>query len=472
MSARIKISQAGLAAGVAGRSRTDGLATGALVTLEDVEGTGLGLSTFHLLWVPPEDTNAEATLAQTIDLDVWTFSPMAAAYGSYQIELRVSGVSVERRIFGIRTPANQLLIPALNERASRHASLDNDGADQIELCEQNANDFPLSVLNSFRYAGWWRSLYELYRVVEFGIGSIADHALALVKLVTVPAKSFLVNASNAVGNVATLAGSAAYQYPRVNAANNALEMATLAAHGSVSVVYDAASNTFKYAGATSNVNSSSTSGALGVVDISTLECGGSVTFAGVSADAAVDGFTAKTDGFWFALIQRDSASAFTISVGENVGNTTTSVRTPTARGLRLQKNDAAIMYYSNARWRTIQPLAKPWQFSEDNVTFAGATNNYARTSAGICNLRVTLTGNQTLSGVVPDAVSGSAATGEVLTIENIDTTDTLTIAHDATSTAANRFFCPGAANYSQLPLTTTVWRYDGTSSRWRMMSHS
>lgn len=226
MTARIKISQAGLAAGVAGRSRTDGLATGALVTLEDVSGTGIGLSTFHLLWCPVEDTTAASTLAVTGgDLDVWTFSPMAAAYGSYQIELRVSGVPVERRIFGIRTPANQLLIPALNERASRHASRENAGADQIDLAENNANDFPLSALNSFRYAGWWRSLYELYRIVELGTGSIADHAVALIKLATAPAKSVIANATNASGNAAYFSPGRFLQSLRNNAANNALEWA-------------------------------------------------------------------------------------------------------------------------------------------------------------------------------------------------------------------------------------------------------
>ena len=251
MTARIKISQAGLSAGIAGQSRTDGLDTGALVTLEDVNGTGS--STFHLLWGPAEDTTAEASLAPTGDPDIWTFSPTAAAYGSYEIELRDSGVPVERRIFGVRTPANHLLIPALNERANRHASWENNGADEIDQCEQNANDFPLTVLNSFRYAGWWRSLYELYRIVEFGTGSIADHALALIKLVTVPAKSILVNAANATGNVAALAGSAALQYPRVNAANNALEMATLAAHASTSVIYDAGTNTWQSAAKTGAV---------------------------------------------------------------------------------------------------------------------------------------------------------------------------------------------------------------------------
>ena len=242
MASRIKISQAGLSAGVAGRSRTDGLATGALVTLEDVSGTGN--STFHLLWGPVEDTTAEASLAPTVDPDIWTFSPTAACYGSYKIELRDDGVPIERRIFGIRTPANHLLIPAYAERASRHAGWDQDGADEIEECEQNADDFPLSVLNGFRYAGWWRSLYELYRVVEFGIGSIADNALALIKLAQQPTKTVLANATSATGNVTALAGSAAFQYLRVNSANNGLEWGSLSSQASTSIVYDAGTNTF------------------------------------------------------------------------------------------------------------------------------------------------------------------------------------------------------------------------------------
>lgn len=84
------------------------------------------------------------------------------------------------------------------------------------------------MLNSFRYAGWWRSLYELYRVVEFGTGSIADHALALIKLVTVPAKSLLANPTNASAVPAALAGTLARTYYRVTGANTGLEVAPLA----------------------------------------------------------------------------------------------------------------------------------------------------------------------------------------------------------------------------------------------------
>lgn len=466
MTARIKISQAGLAAGVAGKARTDGLDTGALVTLEDVNGTGA--SSFHLLDAPPEDTTAEASLAATGDPDVWTFSPTAAAYGSYLIELRENGVPVERRVFGIRTAINGLLIPAFNERASRHAGLDNDGAAQIDLSNNNADDFPTASLNQRRYTGWWRSWRELYDVVEAGTGGIADHAIALIKLALAPAKSVIVNATNAAGDAAYLAGSAALQYLRVNAANNGLEMATLAVHASTSVVYDAGTNTFKYGGSTSNVNQTPTSGSLGVLAISTLECGGIVTLQSLS-EATIDGFTAKSDGFWFVLHVRDDTTSDSVTLLENVGNTTTSIRTPNIRDWRLTKNESVLIFYSNSRWRVVNSRSKAYLAGNQSVTWAAQQDNFARSGRGTDHLRVLLTGAQTLTGVVPDGVTPN---GEVLVITNADTADSLTIAHDATSTAANRFLCPANANFVQAFNTSTSWRYDSTSSRWRMVSRS
>lgn len=448
MTARIKIDQLGLPAGVAGRARTDGLATGALVTLEDVSGTGS--SSFHLLWGPPEDTTAEASLAVTGNPNIWTFSPTAAAYGSYEIELRDDGIPVERRIFGIRTPANQLLIPALNERASRHAGWHNDGADQIDLCEQNANDFPLAVLNSFRYAGWWRSLYELYRIVEFGIGSIANNALALIKLVKVPAKSVLANPSNVLADVTTLAGSAALQCLRVNAANTALEFADHINPNTVTVT--------------------APTGALGVVDISALTCGGILAFAPTVSESSIDGFTVKTEGFFFFIVVRDSTTADVITLLENAGNATTSIRTPDIRELRLYKNDSVMMVYCNNRWRCVVPHHRLYMTGVDSVTWAAQENNHARTSRGQNVIRVTLTGNQTLTGLVPDAAATGTGNGEVVTILNVDTTDTLTIAQASTaSTAANRFNLPNQLPLQMLPQSCAIFQYDDTAQRWRLI---
>jgi hypothetical protein len=167
----LKIDQAGLPPGTPGRSRTDGLDTGALVTLENIDPNGI--TTFRLLWGPPDDINVAPSLAP-VSADVWTFSPSTGCYGSYIIELLEDGLPVARRIFGIRTPSKRLLIPALNENASKLASWLNDGDDQVELSQNNATDYGNEALDALPYAGWWRSQHELYLAVETGAAGYAE----------------------------------------------------------------------------------------------------------------------------------------------------------------------------------------------------------------------------------------------------------------------------------------------------------
>jgi hypothetical protein len=45
---------------------------------------------------------------------------------------------------------------------------------------------------------------------------------------------------------------------------------------------------------------------------------------------------------------------------------------------------------------------------------------------------------------------------------------TITLVHDATSTAANRFYCQNSANFALSPNMTVFLRYDANSSRWRV----
>jgi hypothetical protein len=172
MSAFVKIDQTTLSAGVAGVSRTDGLAGGQLVTLTDV---GLSNSTrFRVLWTPVGDTTAVSSLTQT-GPKTWTFSPTAARYGTYLVELiGDEGLPTEyreRRVLVVRTPTLGLIIPALNERADPAASLANAGAAQIEAADNNANDFTSNaVLNTLRYAGWLRALHEIIMQLDSGAG--------------------------------------------------------------------------------------------------------------------------------------------------------------------------------------------------------------------------------------------------------------------------------------------------------------
>lgn len=170
MTALLKIDQAGLSAGVAGRSRTDGLATGALVTLTN---TGSGTTLMRLLWAPPGDTTALSSLAVTGDPKVWTFSPTASKYGSYLVELIADQGLVtekrERRVLVVRTPNRKLVIPALNERGDNAASLLAAGQEQVEASNNNAVDYLDATLNGVPYAGWWRAIHEMMMALDTGI---------------------------------------------------------------------------------------------------------------------------------------------------------------------------------------------------------------------------------------------------------------------------------------------------------------
>ena len=168
MPAVMTINQAGLPAGVADKARTDGLATGALVTLTSVGGGTT--HTFRLLWVPLGDTTAVSTLVQT-GPTTWTFSPTALRYGSYRIELVVDeGLPTESRsirIFGIRLPTSSLLIPAMNQRGDPRASLENDGAAVVSASEDNENKTtPGTPFASGNYGSWYPDLEELFNYVE------------------------------------------------------------------------------------------------------------------------------------------------------------------------------------------------------------------------------------------------------------------------------------------------------------------
>lgn len=163
----IKFDQAGLSAGVSGYSRTDGLATGAQVTItRDSPDTGM----VRLVMTPAGDTTAYASWQQTSST-TWTFMPTAGVYGSYHAEeITLPGTTREirqRRIFGIRLPRSRLLIPALNERADMRANMVDVSASITSASDNNATDFLLNAdLSALNYGGWWRSMVELYRVAE------------------------------------------------------------------------------------------------------------------------------------------------------------------------------------------------------------------------------------------------------------------------------------------------------------------
>lgn len=161
--ATIKFDQVGLTPpGVAGKTRSDGLSNGALVTITTSEA---GIVQF--LWVPIDDSSAVSSLSQTSPT-TWTFTPSSNVYGTYRVKFTATSnpAATTIRLFVIRTPNRHLRIPALNERASPNANLINL-SDAIvaasEFNEPGEGDAPFS---SGDYTGWWSALAELFMAVE------------------------------------------------------------------------------------------------------------------------------------------------------------------------------------------------------------------------------------------------------------------------------------------------------------------
>jgi hypothetical protein len=138
-------------------------------------------------------------------------------------------------------------------------------------------------------------------------------------------------------------------------------------------------------------------------------------------------------------------------------------RCPIEIDFKLLRRDAVELVYTSSRW-TVMARARDWQ-NASSVTWAAQQDDLSIT--GFDRLRVSLTGDQTLTGIVPRAAS-SANDGQTILIENIDATDTLTIATSSGSSSANnQFRCPGDVDFLLGPRCAVVARYDGT---WRLLA--
>jgi hypothetical protein len=98
---------------------------------------------------------------------------------------------------------------------------------------------------------------------------------------------------------------------------------------------------------------------------------------------------------------------------------------------------------------------------EQAVSLTANTDNFAVNSTTRV-LRIGSNNNYNLTGL-----TGGAA-GRRLTLLNVSAF-TITLTHDATSTAANRFFCPNNTNVAVRQNGSAEIIYDSTSSRWRVI---
>jgi hypothetical protein len=125
------------------------------------------------------------------------------------------------------------------------------------------------------------------------------------------------------------------------------------------------------------------------------------------------------------------------------------------------RGSAFIWYdFTSNIWRVIHSRLRPIIISP--AALAAQVDNWNPTGIAYADtVRILLTGNQNISGIVP---SGDYR----IRLVNRDDTDTATLLHEsAASAAANRFSLPNAANLAMPPGSVVRLEYDPTSLRWR-----
>lgn len=167
MTAVLLLDQAGLPAGSSGFARTDGLDTGALVTVQSV-----GVATTHdarILTLDDADTTSLSSFTQTsMAPPTWTFSPTVGVNGMIRIELVTDrGLASEDRqvrVFGIRDPSG-CLFPTFGLVADPSANLPDlaDSAKQLEFIRANELNEPTAKFPNGNPFGWVAELNRILR---------------------------------------------------------------------------------------------------------------------------------------------------------------------------------------------------------------------------------------------------------------------------------------------------------------------
>lgn len=98
------------------------------------------------------------------------------------------------------------------------------------------------------------------------------------------------------------------------------------------------------------------------------------------------------------------------------------------------------------------------------ATLTANTDNWNPVNlSGASVIRVATDTSRNLTGIV------APSAGRTLCLDNIGAND-LILKHDITSTAANRFYCPGNGDYTLKAGSSVAIRYDMASSRWRVLA--
>jgi hypothetical protein len=492
VAATIKFDQSGLPAGTNNRSRSD-IVAGTAVTITNVSP---GSSNACALLAKPTDDDTAAISGSS---PTWSITPKTGTFGTYRIRLIVDGESVIHT-FTVKSPKRSLVIGAHNERANPNANLtDSDPGTWVNDSETNEGG---------HFKGWWKEYESLAKAIEasealiltWKVSQVA-HGLAVGHVVYVNASGVYTKAgATTLGALGRLVVSYVYdadnfrvcQRGYMNWPSHGLSIGTTyylssAVAGGLTSTPPATweqpilqaitandvlvfgGDQYKPARVTSDAGiTADENNYAPASDTEWKEC----VYVRLTSDAegwAITGWKAPTQGYPLLKEIHNCSAAYNLILKHNDAGSDAANRMNIEGGVDavLPPRGSVFLWYdfTSVGWRVIHSRLRPIVISP--TALAAQTDNWNPTDIAFADtVRVTLIGNQTLTGIVP-------AGDRRLILENVNTTDTLMLAHEsASSTAANRFYLPNAMNLVVPPLTAIILEYDGTSSRWRVTGMS
>jgi hypothetical protein len=126
--------------------------------------------------------------------------------------------------------------------------------------------------------------------------------------------------------------------------------AVLAVGAGASITVNA--NDVSYTGTTDEILLSTITGNQGTIDISTLDCGGTVRVNSASSAYSIEGFTAKPVGFWFNFItQFEASDACTLFHEDATATAVNRLQLPKEEDIICTPIAGQFVYCGESRWR-------------------------------------------------------------------------------------------------------------------------
>jgi hypothetical protein len=357
------------------------------------------------------DINASAAIALSKLATQAANTVVANATGSTAVPTAVSvGTNTVLGRQGSNIVAAQVATAQVADNAITDAKIRDSAALSVIGRSANTTGDPADISGSASSDAVLRISGTTLGFGTVATAGIANDAVTYAKIQNVVNNNrFLGRISGAGGDVEELTGTQATTL--IDTFTSALKgLAPASGGGTTNFLRADGTWTTPVAGANATeINNSTATGNLGTIDISALTCGGTYRVSASSANFSIEGFTAKTAGFWF-MFEVEDTDLCVLFHEDATATATNRLDLPGSIDVSAIK-PRGIFFYTGSRWRYVSS-ANPCVLGSGSdlvqVTQGGGNVVNITTSAGDVNISPGGTGSVVMTSAASIGVQVTA----------------------------------------------------------------